>query len=450
MMKRLFYFILFFITPIVSYCNVDLQKLVDGAVTKGELRLEKKTYVLRRPLKLPSGFKLFGNGATLEPSATWKKDNDQYFPLIEIVDVSNVYLSGLIVDNKAKRGIQGMPSYSILVLNSSSIVIENNIFRDLGLRKESKVRHGSPFILAAAQEVPGDFSYIPKKYRNKRGSVNGLRILKNTFTNNEFVNSFAIRLVTLWTKDRQKSTLNNKISNAVIADNKFYGEYDWNTLEMAGPATVGITVERNYISGKSINNIDVDKGASDIIIKGNILTNLGLPSRHKENKNVRVSPIMVHGNTLGYECENVQILDNKIEKITNPNIENSRFLYSSGIGVLHARNVRIKGNRITKAFVGKNYGGAICLDQSVYDVFINENYIDEVYRGIIVTPNTKNINNITIENNNVSSRAEPMMVLTAKQGKFSKLTVKNNITKSNNNKRIILSRSIIGLQSDVK
>src|SRR5690606_23039877 len=119
MMKKVFYFILIWLIPVVGSCNVDLQKLIDGAVRKGELHLEKKTYTLQKPLKLPSGFKLFGNGATLEPSTSWKKNNEQYLPLIEIVDVSNVYISGLTINNRAKGGAQGMPSYSMLILSSS-------------------------------------------------------------------------------------------------------------------------------------------------------------------------------------------------------------------------------------------------------------------------------------------------------------------------------------------
>src|SRR5690606_6015624 len=310
-----------------------------------------------------------------------------------------------------------MPAYSMLVLGSSSIVIENNTFKDLGLLKDSKSRHGSPFILIAAQEAPDDFSYIPKKYTRIQAPVQDVQILKNTFINEEYVNSFAIRLVTLWTKERKKETLKNRINRIVIAENKFYGEYDWNTLEMAGPATTNITVDRNVFSGKSINNIDVDKGASDIIIKGNTLTNLGLPLRHQDDKNVRVSPIMVHGNDNGYECENVQVLNNIIDKVDNPSVENTRFLYSSVIGVVHARNVEIRGNRITNMFVGKSFGAAICLDQSVFDISIKDNYIDEAYRGIIVTPNIKTFNNIIIENNEITARSEPLMISTGKIGR---------------------------------
>src|SRR5690606_163067 len=163
-MKK-FYFILFLVSPIIACCQVDLQKMIDeAAADKGELHLEKKTYILKEPLKIPNNFKLFGNGATLEPSSSWRNDNEQYLPLVEVINVSNVYISGLLFDNKAKRGLQGMPAYSMLVLGSSSIVIENNTFKDLGLLKDSKSRHGSPFILIAAQEAPDDFSYIPKKY----------------------------------------------------------------------------------------------------------------------------------------------------------------------------------------------------------------------------------------------------------------------------------------------
>jgi hypothetical protein len=444
-------FILFLICPVLGFCDIDLQKLVDEAAAgTGELHLKKGNYTLNQSLRIPSNFKLFGNGAIIEPANSWRNENADYVPLIEVVNVSNVYLSGLILDNKAERGLQSMPPYSILILGSSSIIIENNIFKDLGLKRDNKSRHGSPFILVAAQEATNDFSYIPKKYAHVKSSVENLQILKNTFVNEDYVNSFAIRLVTLWTKSRKKESFKNKINNVTISENKFYGEYDWNTLEMAGPATRNITVEKNLFSGKSINNIDVDKGASDIVIRGNTLTNLGLPSRHKSNKNVRVSPIMIHGNGNGYECENVQVLNNIIENVKNPDIENSRFLYSSGIGVLHSKNVEIIGNRITNIFVGKNYGAAICLDQSVSDINIRNNFIDEAYRGIVVTPNTKSFNNILIEDNKVSTWSEPLMVLTAQQGNFSNLKVRNNTTRSNNNKKVTFSKSIKEIESDVK
>lgn len=445
------FFILFFILPSIACSDTDLQRLLDEASKGGgEVHLNKRTYTLNRPLKIPSNVKIYGNGATLEPSNDWGQGNGSYLPLLEIVNVSNVHISNLTFDHKAEYGSDDKPSYSLLILKSTSIEIDNNRFKNLGKKRNSKSVHGSPFILIAAQEQENDFSYIPQQHKRVMGSVENVRITNNSFVNGEYVNSFAIRLVTLWTEKREKSSIQHRIRDIVVADNEFHGEYDWNTLELAGPGTLDIRVERNLFSGKSVNNIDIDKGASNVVVSNNTLTDLGLPSRHKSNKSVRVSPIMVHGNSGGYECENIRVVNNVIDGITNPDVTNSQFIYSSGIGVLNSRDVEIRGNRMTNIFSGKNYGAAICLDQSISDIKIINNYINNAYRGIIVTPNTKQFDNIQIEDNEVNAHSEPVMILSREKGQFSRLKVKNNKVKSEGNKRVKFSKNILEVDSDVK
>jgi len=450
-MMKLLYLYIFLTMPFFGIAGENLQSLVNKAKNSGVLELEStKTYTLDKPLKLPSKFKLNGNGALVEPSIGWRKANGNISALIEIVNVSNVSISNLIIDNKGNRGISGMPTYSILILNSSIVNISRNSFKNLGVKNTSSSTHGSPFILLVAQESNGDFTYLPSEFRNVKGSVNNVDILNNVFENKEYVNSFAIRLLTLWTKKRSKENIQNKVSQVRITGNKFLGEYDWNTVEMAGPGTVSISVENNNFSGKSINNIDVDKGASNIVIKNNTLTNLGLPNRHRSDPNVRVSPIMIHGNTGGYYCENVDVIGNSISGIRNPNIKNSRYLYSSGIGVLHSKNVKVLNNRITNVFPGQSYGGGICLDQSIYDITVENNIIEDANWGIIITPNSKTFNNITIENNKINANSEPMILMTGKEGTFNNLSVKGNNVSSRSSKKIKLSKTIKNLSTDVR
>lgn len=447
MKKTLLFNILFL--PVLLFGQNDLQSLINNA--DGSLVLEQgKTYEIGRTLTLPSNLKIDGNGSTVKPSPRWRSENSKDSPLIEIVDSENVTISNLNIDNMAARGINGMPAYSILLLKASNITISSVKFQDLGLPKSNKNVAGFPFVLIVAQEASNDFSYLPQKHKGVIGSVENVSITNCKFINNRYVNSFAIRLLTLWSKQRDKSKIKHSVNNILLQGNTFIGEYDWNTLEMAGPATKDIRVYANYFNGKSINNIDVDKGASDIEIRNNVVKNAGLPYRHRLNKNVRVSPIMVHGSKTSYFCENVIVSNNEIDGVSNPDANNSRYLYSSGIGVAYARNVTISNNKINGLFPNEKYGAAICLDQSIKEINVKNNLITDVNWGIVITPNTSSFNTIEIVDNDVDSRSESMMLLNGASGEFSGLTLKGNKVKSGKTKGVKMGTQIKKVDSDVK
>src|SRR5690606_15171108 len=296
--------VLFF--PFFVFGQEDLQSLIDEADQEITLKANN-VYEVNEPIIMPSNFKIEGNNSVIRPSANWRKRNPQNSPLIIIESCSGLELSNLTIDNMADRGIVGMPAYSLLILNSSDISISSVTFQNLGLHKSDKNVGGFPFILMLAQEETGDFSYLPEKYKAVKGSVENVSVRDCKFLNTDYVNSFAIRMLTPWNKGRDKTSIKYLVKNVLLQGNVFVGEYDWNTVEMAGPGTKDIKIYANYLKGKSINNIDVDKGASDIEIRNNIITDAGLPHRHRNNKNVRVSPIMVHGSTTSYICENVSV-----------------------------------------------------------------------------------------------------------------------------------------------
>lgn len=438
--------------PFLIFAQNNLQDIINQAKSKGNITLPQgKTYTLNHPLILPSNFILNGNGCIIKPNSNWRNQNSKDSPLIEIVGGSKINISNLTLDNMASRGVNGMPSYSILILKSSEVNISSVTFKNLGLKKTNQNVGGFPFILIAAQEAPNDFTYLPKKYSSTLGSVNDVVITNCKFVNIDYVNSFAIRLLTLWTKQRKKENIKNMINGVILEGNTFLGEYDWNTIEMAGPATKNIKVLNNILEGPSINNIDVDKGASEIEIKNNIIKNAGLPFRHRLNKNVRVSPIMVHGSKNGYISENVVVINNEISGVTNPNANNSRYLYSSGIGVAYANNVVIKGNKLNSIFPDKNYGAAICLDQSIKNIEINGNYVRNVNWGIVITPNTLSFNSVNITNNDIQSKSESMLLLNGSSGEFRGLTLKGNKIESKKNiNKIKVGSKIRSIDSDVR
>jgi len=434
-MRNLILIVVFFISNFL-FANTELQKLIDNAKPGTPVALEKKTYTITFPIYLKSGIKINGNGAVLIPSKDWKKSNDKYAALLNLVNVNNVEISNMAIDNEGYKSVQNIVYTSVLLLGANNCKIKSIFFNNSGYLPEDKILPESPFILLIAQEKAYDFPYLTKKNSGILSSTSNNIISDCKFINNKTKSAFAIRFITNWTD--KKRVFNNLVSGNSISNCTFEGGFDYNTVEIAGGGTVGNVVFNNNFKGKSVNNIDIDKGSSNNIIKENKLLGLGLPERYINNSDVRCSPIMVHGSDSTYLAQNNQVINNTISNISNPTKYNSRYLYSSAIGAAYVENLVIDSNVISSIYDESKYGAGITMDQYVSNVTVTNNKVLNSYWGIIYTPNGKYYKGISISNNQIKSNAEPIMIKRRKDGNYNSSVSKGNIF--DNNKSTVIDK----------
>lgn len=434
-MKNLVVIIIFLISNFL-FANTELQKLIDDAKPGESITLAKKEYVITFPIYLKSGIKINGNGAILTPDEEWKKSNDKYAALFNLVNVNNVEITNLTFDNAGYKSVENIIYTSLLLLGANNCKIKDVNFYNSGYLPDNKILPESPFILLIAQEKAYDFPYLSKKNSGVLSSTSNNIITNCKFINNKTKSAFAIRFITNWTD--KKRTFNNQVSGNTISNCTFEGGFDYNTVEIAGGGTLGNVVFNNNFKGKSVNNIDIDKGSSNNIIKDNKLSGLGLPERYINNSDVRCSPIMVHGSDASYLAKNNQVINNTVSNISNPTQYNSRYLYSSAIGAAYVENLIINSNTISSIYDQMKYGAAITMDQYVSNVKVSNNNVSNSYWGIIYTPNGKYYKDISISDNQIKSNAEPIMIKRRKDGNYSNSVSKGNIFK--NNKKVVIDK----------
>lgn len=415
-----------------------IQNAIDKASTANriiKLGYNKK-YTLKHPLYFKNNVTLEGNSSTLTPVWDWPMQNKQDMPMLNIIGQSNVKLNNLVLDLQGdKRDIKHRVYCTLFMLGASNCVVDNVIFKNGGITysENESVVPVSPHILMCSQDAANDLDAIPVSFRSILGSSNNNTVLNCKFLNKNTFSRFGIRVLSNWELKRNPKVFKNKTERNVFKRNYFEGEYSWNTLELAGGATVNNLIEDNRVEGKSINNLDLDKGASYNIIRGNTITNAGLPPRFRNDKTVRCSPIMVHGWQGGkYFAYNNVVENNVIENTTNPQSDNSRYAYSSVIGASTVDGLLISNNRITNAYQeggyknGTGYGGAIVLDDVCNNVKISRNTINNVNYGVAFTVNGVGINNIKIDSNKINSNNSAVFIPLALKGSSNKLSIQNN------------------------
>src|SRR5690606_4552042 len=115
----------------------------------------------------------------------------------------------------------------------------------------------------------------------------------------------------------------------------------------------------------------------------------------------------------------------------NPEKENSRYLYSGGIGLTYVDGVEVRNNKLSNIYPGQKYGGAIVLDQTVRNATIIDNELDNSYWGILFTPNGKHLENIVIEKNTIKSMNYGILLNTQlSQGNYANSKITDNVVTS--------------------
>jgi len=205
---------------------------------------------------------------------------------------------------------------------------------------------------------------------------------------------------------RRREDFKYNASHNVIEKNTFEGDFIWNTVELAGGGTIKNKVVYNTVKGKAVNNLDIDKGASYNEISYNIIEGAGLSPRYKNDKNVRCSPIMVQGMaSKKYKGVGNVVTHNRIENVSNPSSDNTKYFFSSGIGIACADNTLIENNIMINLYQdgnyrrGKDYGYGIIVHDDCFDVKILNNQISNVYTAIGTNLNRDDKVNLQVENN---------------------------------------------------
>ncbi|WP_293887109.1 MULTISPECIES: hypothetical protein [unclassified Sphingobacterium] len=390
-------------------------------------------YYIGETLEIPSNVEIIGNGSVLKPILNWAKGTTSDTPLISFVGKKNIVFKGLTIDFQGNNRKDNRIYCGLLLLASNNITIQNVNFKNGGSTLSSPPN--SPYILIAAQDSPGDVSSLPKSYKNIIGSSYNNVIKNNLFDNTLSTTRFGIRVLTNWSMKRLQQNFKNKSYNNIIEGNRFLGEFSWNTVELAGGGTVKNKIFNNYVKGRAVNMLDIDKGASYNIIEKNTIEDSGLPERYKNEVNVRCSPISVQGMMNNYYSQSNQVLNNTIRNISNPKSNNSKYYFSSAIMTSIVNGVIIKGNKISNIYQdgsyqkGKNYGFGIAIHDFSNNVEIESNTIDKVNIAIGANWQKGNGEAITIRNNNIDFVRQAIREPNSSLGK-SKFNMINNTTKS--------------------
>ncbi|MGE8421943.1 MAG: hypothetical protein ACN6PI_03890, partial [Sphingobacterium siyangense] len=267
-------------------------------------------------------------------------------PLISFIGVKQASIRDVIIDFRGElRTMTNRIAYGILILASNNVTIINNTFKNGGLLKTAKSIPNSPYVVIASQDVKGEVASVSKRYSAILGNSNNNVISGNKFLNIDTETRFGIRVVTNWMSTRNHQDFKYKASYNIIEKNSFEGDFIWNTVEFAGGGTVQNKLLYNTVKGKAVNNLDIDKGASYNEISYNSIFNAGLSSRYKNDKNVRCNPIMVQGMaSKNYKGVGNIVTNNRIENVSNPPSNNTKYFFSSGIGISCVDNTLIENN----------------------------------------------------------------------------------------------------------
>jgi len=385
----------------------DLEKVLNNPNHKIVSLKNDGVYLIDKTIEIKSNITLIGNGSIIKPILQWDKFNDEDSPLISLVGIKDVEIRDVFFDfSGEKRNMKNRVSSGILILASSNVLIKNNVFKNGGLSKTAKSIPNSPYIIIASQDVKGGVASVPKRYANILGSSSNNIISGNKMLNVDTETRFGIRVVTNWLSTRRSRDFKYKASYNVIEKNLFEGDFIWNTVELAGGGTVQNRVLYNLVKGKAVNNLDVDKGASYNEISYNSIVGAGLSPRHRNDRNVRCSPIMVQGMaSKKYKGVGNVVKHNRIENVSNPPSQNTKYFFSSGIGVSCVDSTLVANNVLVNLYQdgnyrsGKDYGyGIIVHDDCSYVKIIN-NQISRVYTAVGTNLNRDNKVNLRIENN---------------------------------------------------
>jgi len=446
----------------------DIQDAIDWASDKqGIVKIPSGRFLISRPIKMRSHVTLRGSGALTILSPTLANGAPFHGKgFIQMVDVTGGIVEDFVIDEQGylrKNTPTGNFIWPTMVFrNANSNIVQRIKF----------LNHGSPSYLdqtgkpvgGAGENIimyaenkgvewAGGFELLPRSSVPGGGSIYDNVIRNCTFdTDPDPIHpdgkptyaDMAIRLLTDFpgspkivtnpaNRDPTSGFLNMVFDNR-IEDSSFHGNYDWNTVELAGRATYENLILNNVFDGKTLSHIDFDKGASGSVARWNRIISSGKASWHIGRPNTRASAISVHGNYIcvgpdGNLCGSPapagarqfttqarrnQILDNIIENfdsgVYSDALESAIYL-EKACGTVVAGNTV---NAVNKATAGFSLG--VFLENQVFDSTLEGNEIHGVDIGILTDPADGTwINNLMVNNNHIDARRSAMLIETSIQ-----------------------------------
>jgi polygalacturonase len=157
----------------------------------------------------------------------------------------------------------GHTGSGVRIIGSSHCIVDNVVVTGIGGTSSSP---GGSFISVEAYE-PGD-SHNPFSGNTLQASRNQVR--NCMLDDNVGLAMFGITLTTRW-EAALSATRTAFNDNNVISGNTIIG-FRWNSIEIAGPATIGNTISNNIaVNHRGYSAIEADKGASYNTFTGNVV-----------------------------------------------------------------------------------------------------------------------------------------------------------------------------------
>jgi polygalacturonase len=237
-----------------------IQNAIDTAYAAGggDVFVPAGTYLISGSLYLKSNVRLRGVGSGSIIKATDSAN------MVSIEQATNAEVRDLKLDGNVHSGS------GVRMVGSSHCIVDNVVITGIGVTTTSP---GGSFISIEAYES-GD-SHNPF-------SGNTLQATRNQVRNCLLDDSAGIAMfgITLTTRWEAASTVARTAfnENNVISGNTIIG-FRWNSIEIAGPATIGNTISGNIaVNHQGYSAIEADKGASYNTYTGNVVRKFQITS----------------------------------------------------------------------------------------------------------------------------------------------------------------------------
>lgn len=422
--------------------TVAIQAAIDAAASNGggTVLLPLGTYKLTDTLTMGTKVALVGQGdqATLQPTQGAGDWGSSTKPLIAVQGVTGAIVRDLRIDMQGQnRTAADALAICVYINNSSYNLIENVTFDNLGM--QSVYSSYAPVSLHAV-DTTGDWASLYNVDDIAAGAASHNRIVGCRFLmGSGATHSFAVRLLTDWENEIDPDSFTNYCENNVVDGCYFNGEFDWNTIELAGGGTRYNRIINNHTDGRSIGVIDFDKGASYNIASGNIIVNCGKPFVYNADSAKRASAIASHSGNTDYRTYYNSIIGNTIRdfKRTNPATA-TQDVYEGAILIDYSPGTIIANNNIDNVN-DTIFGNGITIGDGCDGAVIEGNRVVGAQRGVghILTGSAIG-NNLTIVGNDIEVDGNAI-IIGPNSGTITGVVVANNRLKCTATDQIVIS-----------
>lgn len=209
----------------------------------GKILFNPAVYEVSNSIVMMSNVELCGVGNSTVLKAT---DNSPKFAFMLLEGITGAKVTNMKIDGRVSVRNVASATGCIFITGSNHCVIDTVFITDFGYIPTSD--SGGNFITLSAVEGGTDC------YKN---TIKNCRLIDS-----DGRSSFGIRLWTDWTYTKETEQYTNFVRDNRIENNYISG-FNWNSVELAGPATIN-----NIVTGNSCENlygysfVEADKGAS--------------------------------------------------------------------------------------------------------------------------------------------------------------------------------------------